>query len=181
MPPHNIFDSDCEQGAGMGQLFNSLLSNSISALAPMCNDSPGPRVYSPTYPMNHEPSPAAASNADGTSPRGKVTPSRPLTSPHSVSTSTSPDPRRPPLNPVKPKPSSIRSRRRVGLSITVPPPPSDPHQSPSPSYSPYGEDNPPPRISCSRNVDLRRKSLSERHFFRPVSDDSEDSHMGMNQ
>jgi hypothetical protein len=40
---------------------------------------------------------------------------------------------------------------------------------------PPEHDNPPPRISSSRNVELRRKSLSERHFFRPVSEDEESS------
>lgn len=60
------------------------------------------------------------------------------------------------------KPASFRDRRRKGLSINLPPIQSDPHTTP-----------PSPPIFCSKNVELRRKSLTERHFFRPVSEDEE--------
>mmetsp|Transcript_26011 Transcript_26011/g.47834 ORF Transcript_26011/g.47834 Transcript_26011/m.47834 type:complete len:203 (+) Transcript_26011:114-722(+) len=198
MPPHNLFDSDCE-GVSMGQYFNSFLSSSINRLTPMCNDSAvdsavvtpmscndssgttpmcndsGPRVYSPTYPMNQQPS-----SAHATSGKSCTSPSKAHrnTSTHhhgSSSVATDPDPRRPPLNPIKPK-TSHRNRKKVGLSINVPTPPSDPHNLPSfhdGDYHPH-----PPPISCSRNIELRRKSLSERHFFRPVSEDEESVMMG---
>ncbi|KAL7550585.1 hypothetical protein ACHAWF_013801 [Thalassiosira exigua] len=170
MPPHNLFDSDCEAVPSMGKLFNSLLSSSLSTLSPMCNDSTGPRVYSPTYPMNHQPS--QTSNVNSCSETSKTVGTRQTVPNPRTNVS---DMRRPPLNPVKPKTISNRNRRKVGLSIDVPAFPSDPHQLPSPD----GE-NPPPLISCAKNVELRRKSLSERHFFRPVSDD-EDSAMGNKQ
>lgn len=60
--------------------------------------------------------------------------------------------------------SSFRDRKPKGLSITPPEYqlPSNPQASPDPSP-----------IYCARNVELRRKSLSERHFFRPVSEDDD--------
>mmetsp|Transcript_21490 Transcript_21490/g.46688 ORF Transcript_21490/g.46688 Transcript_21490/m.46688 type:complete len:186 (+) Transcript_21490:214-771(+) len=175
MPPHNLFDSDC-QSISMGQLFNSLLSSSINTLTPMCNDSAaGLRVYSPTYPMNHEDSsaPPTCAKADSScTPSSKVQNAQYSATSNkqhaSLSVATSPDPKRPPLNPIKPR-ASFRNRKKFGLSINVPPSPCDPHQLPVPQC-----ENPPPLISCSRNVDLRRKSLSERHFFRPVSDDDDE-------
>lgn len=169
MPPHNLFDSDC-QNIGVGQFFDSLLSTSLNTLSPMCNDSAvspmcndssanstcddsGPRAHSPMYPMNQAAIPGKP-NATRTS---KARSSRP----NPVSVATAPDPRRPPLNPIKPKPS-YRNRKKLGLSINVPRPPADPHKLP-----------PSPPIYCAKNVELRRKSLSEQHFFRPVSEDEE--------
>lgn len=168
MPSNSFFDSECH-ALSMGQLFNSIFSDSINSLAPMCN-SRSSRVYSPTYPLNNEDPASAASTV-----RTDLHPSTPKTSPTkqrstSLSVGTSPDPpRRPPLNPIKPRKSS-RNRRVVGLSMSVPSLSPDPHMIPPPEH-----DNPPPRISSSRNVELRRRSLSERHFFRPVSEDEESS------
>mmetsp|Transcript_44472 Transcript_44472/g.94651 ORF Transcript_44472/g.94651 Transcript_44472/m.94651 type:complete len:210 (+) Transcript_44472:283-912(+) len=202
MPPHNLFDSDCQSSVSVGQFFNSLLSTSLNTLTPMCNDSavspmcndsgavsspmcddssmsppmcnngsspptmcnesPGPRVYSPTYPMNHQPTSAATSGKSH-----PPTSSGPRSLFATASAATPPgNPRRPPLNPIKPKPS-YRNRKKVGLSINVPRHGTDPHNLPAFDEGEY------PRISCSTNVELRRKSLSERHFFRPVSEDEE--------
>ena len=182
----------------MGQYFNSFLSSSLNRLTPMCNDSAvdsavtpmcndgsgttpmcndsGPRVYSPTYPMNHQPSSAHATSGKSCTSPSKAHRNHTSTTQHhgSSSVATDPDPRRPPLNPIKLK-TSHRNRKKVGLSINVPTPSSDPHNIPS---FHDGDHSHPPPISCSRNVELRRKSLSERHFFRPVSEDEESVRMG---
>lgn len=168
-----VLDSEC-QALSMGQLFNSILSNSIDAFVPMCNSS-SPRVYSPTYPMNNQ-NPTSAASTD----KADLRPSTPNASPAkkwptSLSIGTCPDPpRRPPLNPTNLR-KSCQNRKVSGLSISVPSLSPDPH-----ILLPPDHDNPPPRISCSSNVELRRKSLSERHFFRPVSEDEESS-MGTKQ
>lgn len=161
-----MFESDCQSMPSMGRLFNSLISSSLNNL-PMCNDSAEPRVYSPTYPMNKNYSPQSSAvdlyaEDDG------------LLKSRAVHVGTSPDPRRPPLNPIKPK-ASYRTRRKSGLSIGVPSHPSDPHQAPAAEH-----EDAPPLLSCARHVEMRRKSLSERHFFRPVSED-EESAMGLKQ
>lgn len=155
MPPHNIFDSDdCDPVPSMGKLFNSLLSSSINTLTPMCNDS----AVSPSCDVNE-------TNDEG---------------PHVTFVATPPDPQRPPRIP-KTKVSTHRNRRRVGLSIDIPPYPSDPHQPHSVDVDDIDGMNLPPRISCSKNVELRRKSLSERHFFRPVSEDEDSVMIGAKQ
>ena len=191
MPPHNIFDdeSGCESGTRrMSHLFNTLISSSINTLTPMCNDSAistpmcndndisGEEDLRTTYPMNGQ-----ADDLDRSTKASNV--SKTLDSrrrPVSLSVATAPDPRRPPLNPTKPKSTcsttSYRNRKKVGLSINVPPvTTSDVHTIPPPDH-----DDPPPLISCSRNVELRRKSLSERHFFRPVSEDEESRASSLN-
>ena len=157
MPSNSFFNSECH-ALSLGQLFNSILSNSINSLAPMCNSSSS-RVYSPTVPLNNDDPASAASTV-----RTNLHPSTPNTSP-TKQRSTS---LRPPLNAIKPRKSS-RNRKVVRLSC-MPSLSPDPHMIPPPEH-----DNPPPRISSSRNVELRRKSLSERHFFRPVSEDEESS------
>ena len=159
----------------MGQLINSLLSVSVASLLAspmsMCNDSADLRhTYSTPEATTVETDIAVADSWPKPSTKTvRYSPSTKAT----TRAATSPDPRRPPLNPIKPK-SCYRKRKKAGLQISIPPPPFDPHL---PIH--YGDDC-PPLISCSRNVDLRRKSLSERHFFRPVSED-EESTMGKKQ
>ena len=58
--------------------------------------------------------------------------------------------------------SSFRKRKPSGLSISA-------HDLTTIDLT---KTNPAP-IYCARNVELRRKSLNERHFFRPVSEDDE--------
>ncbi|KAL3796269.1 hypothetical protein HJC23_008589 [Cyclotella cryptica] len=64
--------------------------------------------------------------------------------------------------------STYRKRKPTGLSIS-------PHD-----LSSYDLSNPqsgpsslPAPIYCAKNVEMRRKSLNDRHFFRPVSEDDE--------
>jgi len=82
-----------------------------------------------------------------------------------TTTSSSNDPRRPPLNPKKSK-SNRNRRKKVGLSVDTSISTSDVHSVPVPKAE---RQDAPPLISCSRVIELRRKSLGERHFFRPVS------------
>ena len=176
MPPYNIFDSDCES-VSMGGFFNSLITSSINSLTPMCNDSAsGPRVYSPTYPKYQKQSSVSSTigreEADKTcGASAAATLSQARQQHHAPDAACAAIDHRPPLNPAKPKAAkeattSFRNRKKFGLSLNIPPPPADPHQPPT---SPNG----PPRISCPTNVELRRKALPERHFFRPVSEDEE--------
>lgn len=174
MPPLKMFDPDCHSSLNIASLFKSILANSINT--PICtsyhhggvrsSSTVGGRCSSPaTYPMKgfqqrqrrvseDEPSSSAAAAAV-TSSSSKKPPRR-----SSTSSST----------------SSFRSRKSGGLAVTSSATSSPPHPEEEnlPHYYP-----PPPRISCSRNVELRRKSLSERHFFRPVSEDEESSRGGM--
>ena len=86
-----------------------------------------------------------------------------LLSSSGTTTASSNDPRRPPLSPKKSK-SHRNRRKKVGLSVDTSISTSDVHSTPTPE-----QHDAPPLISNSRNVELRRKSLGERHFFRPVS------------
>ena len=81
-----------------------------------------------------------------------------------TTTSSSNDPRRPPLNPKTKSKSNRNRRKKAGLSVDTSLTSSDVHSIPKAERQ-----DAPPLISCSRNVELRRKSLGERHFFRPVS------------
>ena len=58
---------------------------------------------------------------------------------------------------------SFRNRKPSGLSIT-------PHDLSTVDTTKASSHAP---IYCARNVEMRRKSLHERHFFRPVSEDDE--------
>ncbi|KAL7471129.1 hypothetical protein ACHAXS_011421 [Conticribra weissflogii] len=174
MAPNSFFAGDCH-AIGMGQLFDALLATSINSV---CVDSvvpAGPRVYSPTYQDAMKKGRSPTSNCASVQhvpnmPRSGLSPSgfneghldkysdndesEPMMNPHhSLS--------RPPLHQPAPRPS-FRNRKKPGLSIQPPSSPSDRHESP---------DVPP--IYCAKNVEMRRKSLSERHFFRPVSEDDE--------
>ena len=177
MPPLklNLFDSDCQATPGVGQLFDSLLSTSISTLSPMCNLSPG-RVYSPTYPMDQQESSASA--ASTVALKFNTCSACQQSTAGSSSVVTSSDPKRPLTNHIRPQamPYRNQNRKNVGLSLNVSTSTSDhPYHLPSPPPGHNGP--PPPLISCSRNVEFRRKSLPERHFFRPVSED--ESSMGV--
>lgn len=166
----------------MSHLFNTLISSSINTLTPMCNDS---AISTPMCNDNDMPGGEEDLRADDLDRSTKASNvSKTLDSrrrPVSLSVATAPDPRRPPLNPNKTKSTcstiSYRNRKKVGLSINLPPvTTSDIHTIPPPDH-----DNPPPLISCSRNVELRRKSLGERHFFRPVSEDEESRASSLNK
>ena len=162
MPPHldeGDWTGDCVSTASMGSLFNSLVSRSISTLSPLCNDSAD--YSSETQPKDaghQEQHPVAARvpgnrnniNADNARPPRAAVPSS-----------------KPPRAPGQPgNRSSIRNRKRAGLSVSIPKFPENPHEAPPVSG--------PGRIASPRNIELRRKNLSERHFFRPVSEDSQD-------
>jgi hypothetical protein len=156
--------------ASMGEFVDRILSTS------MCN-------CSPTFP-NHQ------DDEDDDCPETEMVASTSVndielmqpTSPKVV-TPTKQNITKPPLNPNK-KPRIINQHKLVGLSISIPSLMASPNQQQQ-QHSlllPLGHsenNNPilPIRIPCSRNVDLRRKSLSEKYFFRPVSTD-EDSVMG---
>lgn len=53
------------------------------------------------------------------------------------------------------------------MSVSIPKFPANPHEAPPVSG--------PGRIASPRNIEQRRKNLSDRHFFRPVSEDSQDN------
>jgi hypothetical protein len=152
----------------MGEFVDRILSTS------MCN-------CSPTFPIHQD--------DDDDCPETEMVASmsvndRELMQPTSpkVVTPTKQNITRPPLNPNK-KPRIINQHKLVGLSISIPSLMASPNQQEHSLLPPLGHsenNNPiilPIRIPCSRNVDLRRKSLSEKYFFRPVSTD-EDSVMG---
>ena len=81
-----------------------------------------------------------------------------------TTTASSNDPRRPPLNPKTKSKSNRNRRKKVGLSVNTSLPTSDVHTIPKAERK-----DAPPLMRISRDVELRRKSLGERHFFRPVS------------
>ncbi|KAL3756784.1 hypothetical protein ACHAWU_003534 [Discostella pseudostelligera] len=173
-----MFDPDCHSSLNIASLFNSILDNSINT--PICNSYhrggvtssstfDGRRCSSPaTYPMKgfqqrqrrvSEDESSSSSSAAAAAVTSSLSSKKP---PRRTSTSSST--------------SSFRSRKSVGLAVTSSATSNPPHleEENLPHYY-----SPPPRISCSRNVELRRKSLSERHFFRPVSEDEESSRGGM--
>jgi hypothetical protein len=146
-----LFGSECF-GLSICPLLNSILFDSDYFLASMCSYNSSPRVYNPTCPMNKHDQACATSKVER-----DLRPSTDNTSPAknlSLSMETLPDPPR--LRPL----SSFKTRKLDDLSVSA-------------TSSPLNLGSALPRISCSRNIDLRRKSLSERHFFRPVSEDEE--------
>ena len=168
MPPHNnSFDeSDCQAIMSVGQIFNSLLSSYDN----VCSSG----SYSPTEADELRETTTPSINRE-TIPTSPPKIQRNRQQPVLVAATSfiqAQDPRRPPSYP-KPKPTCSRHHRRrkkPGLSISLPTYKSDDvHTIPPPC-----RENAPPLISCSRNIELRRKSLGEQHFFRPVSEDYED-------
>jgi len=175
MAPNSFFAGDC-QAISMGQLFDALLATSINYVCVDSVEPAGPRVCSPTYDQDEMKKGQASASAQHAPnvPRPAVSSSsgskeRQLhqNTDHEESESSS-NPSvahynllRPPLHQPAPRPS-FRDRKKNGLSIQPPSFPSDRNESP---------DIPP--IYCAKNVEMRRKSLLERHFFRPVSEDDE--------
>lgn len=158
MPPH-LEEVDCASTVSMGSLFNhfnSLVSTSINTLTPLCNDS---AVYSsdtqPQSPKDTDQDQYPAAARVPGNRTNKVDNARP---PRAAASSSKP--------PRAPGRSSIRNRK-AGLSVSIPKFPANPHEAPPVSG--------PGRIASPRNIELRRKNLSERHFFRPVSEDSQDN------
>ncbi len=152
MAPRNFSSS--------GSFFDSILSTSIHSL---CAADTVPRVSSPSYPMcgdaitdcaktvstednedsGHPASSSKQGSKDNNTPLNTVAPT--------------------PMRPPPPKGSTTQQRnKRPGLSVIIPPSPSDVHSA-------------PPRcpVSLMKHVELKKK-LSESHFlFRPVSDDDQ--------
>ena len=172
MPPlHDESDSHSPTSS-MSQLFNHILSSSIT----MCNDNVIgtsslcniKEEYQPSTTTNKETisTAAAIKKLEIVRARRKAS----LLSSSGTTTASSNDPRRPPLNPKKSK-SHRNRRKKVGLSVDTSISTSDVHSTPTPERH-----DAPTLISCTRNIERRRKSLGERHFFRPVSfeDDSVD-------
>ena len=153
MAPHF---GEC-QTTSMGRLIESLLSTSINSICASNYHTCG-RATSPVTPFVETDSIADKGvfdisddmSAPMTSQRA-----RPQCYRHSVSLPAN-------LN------STFRNRKPTDLSIS-------PHD-----LSSYDMSNPqagpsslPAPIYCAKNVEMRRKSLNERHFFRPVSEDDE--------
>ena len=169
MPPlHNDESDSHSPTSSMSQLFNNILSSSIT----MCNDNvigtsslcniKGGEDYhqSPTTTNKETISTAAAiRKLEVVRARRKAS----LLSSSGTTAASSNDPRRPPLSPKKSKLHRNR-RKKVGLSVDTSISTSDVDSIPKAERH-----DAPPLISCSRNIELRRKSLGERHFFRPVS------------
>jgi hypothetical protein len=162
MPFYTLFGKECH-GQSIGQLFDGILFNSDNFLATMCSSNSS-RDYSPTFPTNikHPISTISIVDADLRPPTTNSGPAKSRPQSLSVETST---------NPSELHTLDLKVPRKLvksPISVTSSSPNS--HMIPPPNNG-----RPPPRISCSRNIDLRRKSLSERHFFRPVSHDEESS------
>jgi hypothetical protein len=138
----------------MGRFIDTLLSTSINS---MCASKDDARMVSPVeqYVVNHSP-PRSRSDKGILDVSGEMpTPTAGNRSKnfyrHSQSLPAN-------LN------SSFRNRKPSGLSISA-------HDLTAVDLT-----NPqacPAPIYCARNVEMRRKSLNERHFFRPVSEDDE--------
>eukprot|EP01082_Thalassiosira_pseudonana_P010585 g9157.t1 g9157 contig36:13527-14012(-) len=160
MPPHFFKSSDC-QAMSMGQLFDSLLATSINS---MCSDNSVARVYSPTIEHTGSISSDSTPTKDVRSNEISSQDCTPIiTAPKAV-------PRvKPPLHRQS---SSFRDRKPAGLSISASPYCYD-------ESNPQGPTSLPSPIYCARNVELRRKSLSERCFFRTVSEDDESTLTGV--
>lgn len=153
----------------MSQLFNNILSSSITmcndnviGTSSLCNIKGGENYQQSSTTTDKETISTAAAIRKLEIVRARRKAS--LLSSSGTTTASSNDPRRPPLSPKKSK--SYRNRRKkVGLSVdTSLPTASDVHSIPKAERQ-----DAPLLISCSKNIELRRKSLGERHFFRPVS------------
>jgi len=166
MPPlHDESDSHSPTSS-MSQLFNNILSSSIT----MCNDNVIgtsslcniKEEYQPSTTTNKETisTAAAIKKLEIVRARRKAS----LLSSSGTTTASSNDPRRPPLNPKTKSKSNRNRRKKAGLSVDTSLPTSGVHSVPKPERQ-----DAPPLISCSRIVELRRKSLGDKHFFRPVS------------
>lgn len=148
MAPRNFSSS--------GSFFESILSTSIHSL---CAAETVPRVSSPSYPMCGD----AATDCSKTDATNDNESGYQSTSSKQVSTPTLTPVEPTPMRPPPPKGSTTQQRKkRPGLSVIIPPSPSDVHSAP-----PRGP------VSLMKHVELKKK-LSERHFlFRPVSDDDQ--------
>jgi hypothetical protein len=172
MPPLYDESDSNSPTSSMIQLFNNILSSSIAmcndnnviGTSNLCNNIKGEgEDYQPSTTTNKETisTAAAIKKLEIVRARRKAS----LLSSSGTTTASSNDPRRPPLNPKTKSKKSYRNRRKkVGLSVDTSLTSSDGHSIPKAERQ-----DAPPLISCSRNIELRRKSLGEQHFFRPVS------------
>ncbi len=151
MAPRNFSSS--------GSFFDSILSTSIHSL---CAAETVSRVSSPSYPMcgdNAITDCAKTVSTDDNEESGNPASSSKQKDNIKPLTTVAPTP----MRPSPPKGSTTQQRnKRPGLSVIIPPSPSDVHSA-------------PPRcpVSLMKHVDLKKR-LSERHFlFRPVSDDDQ--------
>mmetsp|Transcript_1531 Transcript_1531/g.2096 ORF Transcript_1531/g.2096 Transcript_1531/m.2096 type:complete len:171 (+) Transcript_1531:132-644(+) len=152
MSPRNFSSS--------GSFFDSILSTSIHSL---CAAETVPRVSSPSYPMCGDVATDCAKTVSTDDNEGghQALSSKQGSNDNNTPTLTTVAPT--PMRPPPPKGSTTQQRnKRPGLSVIIPPSPSDVHSA-------------PPRcpVSLMKHVELKKK-LSERHFlFRPVSDDDQ--------
>ncbi|KAL3773531.1 hypothetical protein ACHAWO_000527 [Cyclotella atomus] len=138
---------DC-QAISMGRFIDSLLSTSINSICASKDDA---RMVSPVEQyVDHSPPRSRSDKGILDISGDEVTPATASRSyRHSQSLPAN-------LN------SSFRNRKPSGLSISA-------HDLTSVDLA----KSPPAPIYCARNVEMRRKSLAEKTFFRPVSEDDE--------
>jgi len=151
----------------MSQLFNNILSSSITmcndnviGTSNLCNIKEDYHQSSTTTNKETISTAAAIKKLEIVRARRKAS----LLSSSGTTTASSNDPRRPPLNPKTKSKSNRNRRKKVGLSVDTSLATSNVLSVPKAERQ-----DAPPLISCSRNIELRRKSLGDKHFFRPVS------------
>lgn len=139
---------DC-QAISMGRFIDTLLSTSINSMCASSNDA---RMVSPVEQYVDQSPPRSRSDKGILDISGyEVTPTTANNRSYRHSQSLPAN-----LN------SSFRNRKPSGLSISA-------HDLTSTDLT----KSPPAPIYCARNVEMRRKSLAEKTFFRPVSEDDE--------
>lgn len=134
---------DC-QAISMGRFIDTLLSTSINS---MCASKDDARMVSPVEDYVEGSPPRSRSD------KGILDISDEMATPTRANRSYHHSQSLPNMN------SSFRNRKPSGLSISAN------------DISPNDVTKAHAPIYCARNVEMRRKSLSERHFFRPVSED----------
>ena len=135
---------DC-QAISMGRFIDTLLSTSINS---MCASKDDARMVSPVEQYVEGSPPRSRSD------KGILDISDEMETPTRANRSYQHSQSLPDMN------SSFRNRKPSGLSISAN----------DLNTMDVTKAQPAP-IYCARNVEMRRKSLSERHFFRPVSED----------
>jgi hypothetical protein len=143
---------DC-QAISMGRFIDTLLSTSINSICASADDA---RMVSPVEQYVDQTPPRSRSD------KGILDVSDEMATPTAANRSY----RHSQSLPVN-LGSSFRKRKPSGLSISA-------HDLSSVDLT---KGHPSP-IYCARNVEMRRKSLNERHFFRPVSEDESEFPFG---